>query len=230
MFAADPALCYIDFSLNPIPADAFGPGSDPFTGLVPLQGLALSDLPECPSVVLSGTDAVLERLDPIDLPIVGSSHDIRVEMLHLQLVSAAPITVTFGGSKRAQQFDLHVRPAPAQDSWIWTSARTFENITMEQSPAMAGLEHYFRVWYSPPEEDPLEVIVEEIALSMPLLIVKKGQGHGKRATNCAQNFCMNEFQPLVFLGTGIQITLDGVCTGPPVSFHDVSWGMVKSGY
>jgi hypothetical protein len=49
----------VDFSSNPIPADFFCPGSAPFTGSVPLQGVPLATNP--PGIA-GGTDTLVEHL------------------------------------------------------------------------------------------------------------------------------------------------------------------------
>ena len=84
----------IDFSSNPIPPDFFGPGSDPFSGIVLLQGIPL---PTNPSGVLAPTDAIVERQDTLSLPTIGSTDQATIEILALSLVGCQPITVTYGG-------------------------------------------------------------------------------------------------------------------------------------
>lgn len=76
-----------DFNSNPIPADFFGPGSDPFDGIIRLGG---GDP--------AGPDTVIHRLSDFSfsggLPSAPST--VPIEIVSLNLVSCAPITVTGG--------------------------------------------------------------------------------------------------------------------------------------
>ena len=75
-----------DFSLTPIPAGFFGPGSDPFEVVVPLA----SD----PQSGFGVTDTIIRRLDTAHFPAVPSSDTVDIEIVQLNLVSTAPILVT----------------------------------------------------------------------------------------------------------------------------------------
>lgn len=77
------------FAENPIPADFFGPGSDPFTGDIPLVGH-----PPNPSGPLGDTDTVVRRLNPAALPFAGCTDTVPIEIVALSLQSVNPITVT----------------------------------------------------------------------------------------------------------------------------------------
>lgn len=82
-----------DFSGDPIPADFFGPGSDPFFGIVPLQGAGTGCF-----------DTVVSRLnDASPLPIGGQA-TIPIEIVELNLVSSAPIQIT----PQNDFWDVHV--------------------------------------------------------------------------------------------------------------------------
>jgi hypothetical protein len=83
---------YQDFSGTPIPADFFGPGSDPFTGVIVFGGQPLNTMPPG---ILGLTDAVVERKAPLFLPVVPSTETIPIEIVALNLTSCAPITVTY---------------------------------------------------------------------------------------------------------------------------------------
>ncbi len=73
----------------PIPADFFGPGSDPYVGTVPLgQGF---------------TDTVMFRFDTMTL---NPCDTVEFEMLQLSMAGCAPITVTYNGGQDPQQWDL----------------------------------------------------------------------------------------------------------------------------
>lgn len=99
----------VDFG-NPlgqqIPADFFGPGSDPFTDTVEFQGAADPDTPcdtdiePSGSVVCSGA-GFPRPCDPVS-----------VEITALDLKSIAPITVTFNGGQDPEQWDVALKLTP----------------------------------------------------------------------------------------------------------------------
>ena len=103
----EPALTHFNFGPMPIPADFFGPGSDPFTGTVALDGGQLvTGL--CPNDDLIGIDTIVERLSDAQLPTIGSSDPIPIEIVELSLVSVAPITVTYNGGQNPELWDIEV--------------------------------------------------------------------------------------------------------------------------
>ena len=90
---------YTNF-IAPIPADFFGPGSDPFDGTVALEGQ--------PPGVLGQTDMVTERLDTARFAECGNSAIVPVEIKALSLVSIDPITVTYNGGLDPELWDAAV--------------------------------------------------------------------------------------------------------------------------
>ncbi len=96
---------YMDFYATPIPADFFGPGSDPFGGIISLQGEPLNTLP---SDVLGPTDTIVERLESASLPTCGASDPIPIELIALSLVSIAPVTVTYNGGQDPESWDVRI--------------------------------------------------------------------------------------------------------------------------
>jgi hypothetical protein len=92
-----------DFAANPIPADFFDPGSEPFLGIVLFSGQPLPDLgpPSAPS--LFPTDTVVERLAPAAMP---GPATIPIEIVALSLVSSQPITVTYNGGQNPELWDV----------------------------------------------------------------------------------------------------------------------------
>ena len=79
-----------NFSVSPIPADFFNPGSDPFVGVVQYYGSPIDP------VNLGTTDTIIQRLAPLNLPDPPPSIDtIPIELLQLSLVSTNPIVVTY---------------------------------------------------------------------------------------------------------------------------------------
>ncbi|HEX4953569.1 MAG TPA: thrombospondin type 3 repeat-containing protein [Thermoanaerobaculia bacterium] len=94
-----------DFSGNPIPAGFFGPGSDPFLGMVVLQG---APLPSLGGPGLGPVDTVVERTMVAELPAIGSSDTVPIEIVALNLMSVNPITVTYNGGQNPEPWNLRV--------------------------------------------------------------------------------------------------------------------------
>ncbi len=92
-----------DFFYNPIPADFFGPGSEPFDGQVMLQGVPVNNG--------NTTDTLVERLEGSDFP--GAQATIPTEMVALNLVSVDPITVMFAGDHE-ELWEVMVMLDPSQ--------------------------------------------------------------------------------------------------------------------
>lgn len=119
--AADNVLAGIDLwqtvsptsktSLSPctIPADFFGPGSDPFAGTIQFEGQPLGG-------PFGKADTIVERLRDATLPVCEdpsssgpgtcSSDTVPIEIVALSLKSAAPITVTFNGGMDPEQWNV----------------------------------------------------------------------------------------------------------------------------
>ena len=92
----------------PIPADFFGPGSDPFSDSVCFRGEPLG--------VVFGLDfgeadtLVCRSADPFDRCELPSPNPVTVpiEICALNLVSCAPVTVTFNGGQNPEEWDVRV--------------------------------------------------------------------------------------------------------------------------
>ena len=133
----------VDFN-PPIPADFFGPGSDPFFDIFPVEGsgsnsgFGPSDFEFSSSlfdsslfslflgsdVSLADTDTVVERQGAANLPIIGSMDTIPIEIVELNLVSTSPITVTFNGGQNPEQWDVEVQLSNPQAPGTMTLTRT----------------------------------------------------------------------------------------------------------
>jgi hypothetical protein len=127
LLQTEPALTEFDFAPTPIPADFFGPGSDPFDGIIALAG---GPLPTtlCPNDDLTGIDTIIERLADAQVSLIGSSDPIPIEIIELSLVSSAPITVTFNGGQNPEQWDVEVDLGPGpQPTGQMTIHRTHAN-------------------------------------------------------------------------------------------------------
>ncbi len=122
---------------GPIPPNFFGPGSDPFAGTAPLQGVPILPLgpssegfcggfsgglggpvssnplqPTDPACGGSGpTDTIIRRLGPGSMT-EGGSTNIPIEIVALSLQSVSPITVTYGGGGSPEPWMVQVSLAP----------------------------------------------------------------------------------------------------------------------
>ncbi|MGH8015037.1 MAG: DUF7451 domain-containing protein, partial [Candidatus Zixiibacteriota bacterium] len=93
LWTTPPGTTYDEhFTVSPIPADFFNPGSEPFSGLINLQGQPLTTLP---AGQLGSTDAVVQRMLPATLLLDGPPETVPIEIVALNLVSINPITVTY---------------------------------------------------------------------------------------------------------------------------------------
>ncbi|MCK4342664.1 MAG: thrombospondin type 3 repeat-containing protein [Phycisphaerae bacterium] len=97
-----PTPTYDDLAGDPIPADFFGPGSDPFDGIIYFVGQPLYGTGLPPD-----TDAIVTRLQDAYLPDpYNSEATVDTEMVALNLVSSMPITVTFNGGTEWATYDV----------------------------------------------------------------------------------------------------------------------------
>ncbi len=133
----DALMCH-QFDAGPespaIPADFFGPGSDPFTDEVCLEGQPLGpiSLPGYPDPMVFGqADTLVKRSgDPFDrceLPSPTGS-TVETQIVALNLKSTGPITITYNGGQDPEEWDVKVdlsdvTPAPG---WI-TAVKTHCN-------------------------------------------------------------------------------------------------------
>ncbi|MBK8266937.1 MAG: hypothetical protein IPK83_00970 [Planctomycetes bacterium] len=102
---------YSDYSFadNPIPADFFGPGSDPFLGTIQLGGIPTGPF---------GTDTSVQRLGTLFFPDpLPATDSIPIELTELNLSSCQPIMITSNGGQNPQPWnvvvDLSSVPAPS---------------------------------------------------------------------------------------------------------------------
>ncbi|MFQ5589878.1 MAG: dockerin type I domain-containing protein [Phycisphaerae bacterium] len=86
-----------------IPADFFGPGSDPFSGDVALHG---GGPPE------ANADVLVQRVRTVAPLPVGASDTIEIELVSLNLRSTSPITVTYGAGGPTELWDLDIELSP----------------------------------------------------------------------------------------------------------------------
>jgi hypothetical protein len=100
---------HVDFSepdgCQPLSADFFGPGSDPFDGVVAMQGNPLETVPPD---VLGNTDTIIKRTQPGFLGACPSSAMVEIAIVALSLVSTEPITVTYNGGQDPELWDVQM--------------------------------------------------------------------------------------------------------------------------
>ncbi|GMW02946.1 MAG: hypothetical protein AMXMBFR84_40820 [Candidatus Hydrogenedentota bacterium] len=105
----------LDFSADPIPAGFFGTGSDPFSGVIPLQSLPINDANGCDDA--DGiADTLIRRNEPADLPNFGASSTVDIELVGLSLQSIAPIVVNYNGGTATEMWNVVLNPIPSQPS------------------------------------------------------------------------------------------------------------------
>ena len=87
-WVTQPGTSHQDFNPTPIPPGFFGPGSQPFDGIIYFQGLPLGG-------PFGPIDTIIERDAFAPLPFCGSEFTVPIEIVALSLVSVNPITVTY---------------------------------------------------------------------------------------------------------------------------------------
>jgi len=105
---------------EPIPADFFGPGSDPFFGSVLFQGQPLETHNGQPT---GSADTIVQRPGPANLPANGSTTTIPIEIVALSLTSIDPIVVTYNGGQNPTLFDVEVTLGPNPSNGSMTVTR-----------------------------------------------------------------------------------------------------------
>jgi hypothetical protein len=93
------------FTSNPLPADFFGPGSDPFDGIIALEGSPLATLPPD---TLGPTDVIIKRLEPAVLDEPTSITTVPIQLIALSLRSTDPITVTYDGGMNPEDWQVDI--------------------------------------------------------------------------------------------------------------------------
>jgi hypothetical protein len=106
---------YVEFGgatpVPPIPADFFGPGSDPFEGIISLMGDPIDP------GSLRATSTITERLDAASLsPPYPSSAMVNIQFVELRLRAIEPLSVTYNGGMTESFFDVLVSLNPLEPS------------------------------------------------------------------------------------------------------------------
>lgn len=92
-----------------IPADFFGPGSDPFTGSVAVQGVPIDSDPNCQADP-APAEIIIKRNSPFDLSELPSSQTVEIELVQLSLRSVSPIPVSFNQGARIEEWEFEIVP------------------------------------------------------------------------------------------------------------------------
>lgn len=108
-----------------LPADFFGPGSDPFTGVVDVQGVPLEPDPICQGGSPLPGEIIIRR-DPIVLPDPPAVQEIEIEIVQMKLVSVSPITVTFNGGQNPELWNVEIVPILPQPPVVPPCKRQIE--------------------------------------------------------------------------------------------------------
>jgi len=114
----------LDFGSRAIPADFFGPGSDPFTGVIEL----ISD--PVNTGLFGHTDTRIERnSDPFDRsdPPGPATVQVDIQIVELSLQSVAPIVVTFNGGQNPEAWNVHTDLQGTQPTGQMTVTKTHAN-------------------------------------------------------------------------------------------------------
>ncbi len=101
--SSSPAPTHLDLGSSELPSDFFGPGSDPFDGIIYFRGSPLTgtNLP-------ADTDTIVERLDDMVFYDSQDADTVDTQIVALNLVSIEPITVTFWGGTESSIYDVEV--------------------------------------------------------------------------------------------------------------------------
>lgn len=98
-----------DFSENPIPADFFGQGSEPFNGTIEFMGVPVGE-----QALGDNVDTGVTRLEDAVLSGPGSEAMVPVEIVLLNLQSVEPITVMINDEQT--RWDVNVQLSQGQQN------------------------------------------------------------------------------------------------------------------
>jgi hypothetical protein len=232
LFRTDPSGTYIDFSLDPIPADFFGPGSDPFVGTVYfMSGDPFDVTPFCGEASSEPVDTVIERKQDAVLPDPTSVQTVDIEIVAMDLVSVGPIVVTYGGgNKRSEDWRMRVKPPmPVQINGDITITRVLDVSRPGTMQVLCNPKRSrFDLWIDRPS-DGTQVYLQYEVLRDGCDDFSYSRSNPKRFSACDET-CMNPGSPGRFYGPAFQWLLTGVCQELPVDTATESWGAIKAQY
>src|SRR5882724_4559647 len=108
-FETVPTGTSMDFSRSYIPPHFFDSGSDPFLGVIRLQGDPVDQR------TLGTTDTITQRLFDINISQNAPPQTISLEIVAVSLVGVNPITVTHNGGQNPELWDARVSLQPNQE-------------------------------------------------------------------------------------------------------------------
>lgn len=126
LFETPPTHTQLDSLPTPLPADFFGPGSDPFDQPIALRGKSLDQQGSS----LGRTSTVVHRLAIATFPdgVFPSQSQVPIEIVALNLVSVQPITVTYGGvNPELWNVSVNLSSLVPQSQGMMTITREYEN-------------------------------------------------------------------------------------------------------
>jgi len=126
-------LTYLDFGPDPIPADFFAPGSQPFGGLVMLGGAPLG---ATPFGSFGMVDTVVARFpDPFDRTAFPPlDQNVPIEIIALDLKSVQPITVQVTGNPDQHwYFGMMLLPSQVGQGQIQLHQSTLDGGTFQST-------------------------------------------------------------------------------------------------
>jgi len=106
-------VSYLDLSSDPIPANFFDPGSEPFSERIDLRGWPLGDSPFCNDFI-GNTDTIIEVLQEAQMEEVGKQVQIEAKFVELSLKNVEPIGIPFDGGAHQQMWNVNVGLSPDQ--------------------------------------------------------------------------------------------------------------------
>ncbi len=230
LFRSASGGCFHSFGAVPIPAGFFDPGSEPFSGVVQLSGQPVGSFPACPLDDLFNIDTILRRPDQAIVPVIPSQDQIPIEIVQLSLVSASPITVTYGGGGSEQwtvTVDLSptVVPQPQGTEWIYHTAPT--GGTFDTYLPIVPRFTFTRI----PDN---AVRVLDYGVTGNLIEVSQIGAPWSHNTppsgSCTSNFCASPGEMLTLSGNTSELRIFSVCPQPPVQGDARTWGSMKAIY
>lgn len=174
----------IEIDTGMIGADFFGPGSDPFTGKIELQGAPLGSSMYCDDDI-GDTDTIIERKQDADLPNINSSATVPIELLELSLACVVRPTITYNGGSDSEQWDFRIILTP--------EIQSTGNITMRRTRVDGGLfdstlDVYPRLIFTRPSDNEMRILDIQDTLQTNRAPWLTNVPNGQVPTGCQTNF------------------------------------------
>jgi hypothetical protein len=234
LFRTDPASTYQDFSGTPIPPDFFGPGSDPFQGIIRFGGVPIAGDPLCPFDDLFVVDTIVERKVDAILPGPFPVQDIiPIELVALNLVSVNPITVTYNGGMMPELWGVRVGLSPTLPS---TGTMTLDHLNPLGGTFDSAIQ-VFPLFTFVRQSDAAVRILDTGQIGLPTVLQTTGvpwTHNTPPGNSCTTNFCVNPGNLTLEQSLLAQHGVFSVCpvaaVNAPEGRSAAAWGRVKAGY